>query len=124
MVRMKKNDTNVRNVFLRCVCGAACTANRKSSSANQKASSTNQKASSDNHEVSSEDAEGFFQRALGSYTHKFPKHSAGSLTDLSELHLCLPELCLCLPSRVCNGKAEQQQKCFRKRTLFLRMRTL
>ena len=113
----EKNDTNVRYVFLGCVCGAACTANWKSSSANRKASSTNQKASSENHKVSSEDAEGFFQRALGSYTHKFPKHSAGSLTDLSEL-------CLCLPSCVCNGKAEQQQKCFRKCSSFLRMRTV
>ena len=124
MVHVKKNDTNVRNVFLRCVCGAASTANRKSSSANRKASSTNQKASSKNRKVSSEDAEGFFRRVLGSYTHKSPKHGAASLTDLSELHLCLPELCLCLPSCVCNGKAEQQQKRFRKCTSFLRMCTL
>jgi len=36
--------------------------------------------------------EGFFQRVLGLYTHRFPKRSAASLTDLLELRLCLPEL--------------------------------
>jgi len=42
--------------------------------------------------------EGFFQRVLGFYTHKFPKCSAASFTDIPELHLCLWEL-------VCKGNA-------------------
>jgi len=63
--------------------------------------------------------EGFFRRALGSYTHRFPKHGAALLTDLPEPQLCLPELRLCLPSCVSNGKAEQQRKDFRKRASFL-----
>ena len=64
-----------------------------------------------------EEAEGFFRRALGLNTHKFPKRGAASLTDL-------PELRLCLPSRVNNGKAEQQRKGFRKRASFLKTRTV
>ena len=81
--------------------------------------------------VSSEEAEGFFRRVLGLYTHRFPKRSAASLTDLPGLHLCLPELrlCLpelrlCLPSCICIGKAERQRKGFRKRTSFLKTRTV
>ena len=74
---------------------------------------TNQKASSENCKVSFEDMEGFFRRPLGSYTHKFPKRGAASLTDLPELHLCLP-------SCVCNRKAEQQRKGFRKHLLFFK----
>jgi len=65
---------------------------------------------------------GFFQRALGLNTHKFPKRGAASLTDLPGLRLCLPELRLCLPSCVNNGKAEQQWKGFRKHASFLKMR--
>ena len=68
--------------------------------------------------------EGFFRRALGLNTHKFPKRSAASLTDLPGLRLRLPELRLCLPSRVNNGKAEQQWKGFRKRASFLKTRTV
>ena len=41
--------------------------------------------------------EGFFQRALGSYSHKFPKRGAASLTYLSRLRLGLPHLHLGLP---------------------------
>ena len=67
---------------------------------------------------------GFFRRALGLNTHKFLKRSAASLTDLPGLRLRLPELRLCLPSRVNNGKAEQQQKGFRKRASFLKTRTV
>ena len=74
--------------------------------------------------VSSEEAEGFFRRALGLNTHKFQKRSAASLTDLPGLRLRLPELHLCLPSHVNNGKAEQQRKGFRKRASFLKMRTV
>jgi len=74
--------------------------------------------------VSSEEAEGFFQRALGTYTHRFSKHSAALLTDLPGLHLRLPELRLCLPSCVSNRKAELQQKGFRKCTSFLKTRTI
>jgi len=55
--------------------------------------------------VSSEEAESFFRRALGSYTHRFPKRGAASLTDLPGLRLRLLELRLCLPSCVSNGKA-------------------
>ena len=109
-VCVKKNDTDIQNLFPKFICGAACAANWK---------------------VSSEEAEGFFRRALDLYTHKFPKRSAASLTDLSELCLCLPELCLCLPelclclpSCVCNGKAEQQRKGFRKCASFLKTRTV
>jgi len=57
---------------------------------------------------------------LGSYTHRFLKHGEALLTDLPGLRLCLPELCLCLPSCVCNGKAEQQWKVFRKCTSILK----
>lgn len=42
--------------------------------------------------------EGFFQRVLGFYTHKFPKRSAASFMDIPELHVCLREL-------VCKGNA-------------------
>jgi len=38
--------------------------------------------------------EGFFQRVVGSYAYKFPKHHAALLTDLPDLCLCLLELCL------------------------------
>jgi len=69
-------------------------------------------------------SEGFFRRALGLNTHKFPKRGAASLTDLPGLCLRLLELRLCLPSRVNNGKAEQQQKGFRKRVSFLKTRTV
>ena len=41
--------------------------------------------------------EGFFWRALGLYTHKFPKCSAASLTYLPRSRLDLPCLCLDLP---------------------------
>ena len=34
---------------------------------------------------------------LALYMHKFPENGAASLTDLSELFLALPELCLGLP---------------------------
>ena len=54
---------------------------------------------------------------LGSYTHKFLKCGAALLTDL-------PELCLRLPSCVCNSKAEQEWKGFRKRMSFLKTRTV
>jgi len=74
--------------------------------------------------VSSKEAEGFFRRALGLYTHRFPKRGAASLTDLLGLRLCLPELHLCLPSCVCNGKVERQWKGFRKRASFLKTRTV
>jgi len=68
--------------------------------------------------------EGFFRRALGLYTHRFPKRGAASLMDLPGLRLRLSELRLCLPSRVNNGKAEQQRKGFRKRASFLKTRTI
>ena len=71
------------------------------SAANQKASSENRKASSENRKVFSEESEGFFRRALGSHTHKFPKRGAASFTylprsrlDLPHSHLGLPRLCL------------------------------
>jgi len=38
----------------------------------------------------SEESEGFFRRALGSYTHKFPKRGAASLTYLPRSRLDLP----------------------------------
>jgi len=74
--------------------------------------------------VSSKEVEGFFRRAPGSYTHRFPKCGAASLTDLPGLCLRLPELRLCLPSCVSNRKAEQQRKGFRKRSSFLKTRTV
>jgi len=40
----------------------------------------------------SRESGGFFRRTLGSYTQKFPKCGAASLTDLPELCLCLLEL--------------------------------
>jgi len=111
-VRIKKSYADIRNVFSKCVCSAASDAKRK-------ASSTNWKASSKiiNHKVSSKDTEGFFQTVLGSYTHKFLKRGAAPLTDFLEL-------CLCLPSCIGNGKAEQQWKGFHKHESFLKMRTI
>ena len=55
-------------------------------------SAANRKASSENRKVFSEESEGFFRRALGSYTHKFPKRHAASLTYLLRSHLGLPRL--------------------------------
>ena len=63
----------------------------------RKASSENPKASSENRKVFSEESEGFFRRALGSYTHKFPKRNAASLTYLPRSRLDLPRLRLGLP---------------------------
>jgi len=60
-------------------------------------SAANRKASSDNRKVFSEQSEGFFRRALGSYTHKFPKHGAASLTYLPRSRLDLPRSRLGLP---------------------------
>ena len=36
MVRVKKNDADIQNAFLKCVCGAARAAHRKASSENRK----------------------------------------------------------------------------------------
>ena len=54
---------------------------------------------------------------LGLNTHKFPKRGAASLTDLPGLRLRLPELRLCLPSRVnkkqnSNGKVSANARHF------------
>jgi len=64
-------------------------------------SAANHKASFENRKLFSEESEGFFRRALGSYTHKFPKRGAASLTyfprsrlDLPRSRLGLPHLCL------------------------------
>ena len=62
----------------------------RDSAANRKASSENRKVSSENQKVFTEESEGFFRRALGSYTHKFPKRGAASLTYLPRSHLDLP----------------------------------
>ena len=70
---------------------------RRDSAANRKASSENRKASSENRKVFSEESEGFFRRALGSYTHKFPKRGAASLTYLPRSRLDLPHSRLGLP---------------------------
>ena len=70
---------------------------RRDSAANRKASSENRKASSENRKVFSEESEGFFRRALGSYTHKFPKRGAASLTYLPRSRLDLPRSRLDLP---------------------------
>jgi len=70
---------------------------RRDSAANRKASSENRKASSENGKVFSEESEGFFRRALGSYTHKFLKCGASSLTYLQRSRLYLPCSCLGLP---------------------------
>ena len=49
---------------------------------------------------------------------------SATFVHLPGLRLCLSELCLCLLSCVCNGKAEQQRKGFRKCTSFLKTRTV
>ena len=54
-------------------------------------------SSSENRKVFSEESEGFFRRALGSYTHKFPKRGAASLTHLPRSRLDLPRSSLGLP---------------------------
>jgi len=48
-------------------------------------------------------SEGFFQRVLCSYTHKFLKCGAASLTELLELL----ELQLCLLELFCNSRVAQ-----------------
>ena len=63
----------------------------------QRDSAANQKASSENRKVFSEELEGFFQRALGSYTHKFPKCGAALLAYLPRSRLDLPRSRLGLP---------------------------
>ena len=70
---------------------------RRDSATNWKASFENRKASSENRKVFSEESEGFFRRALGSYTHKFPKCGAASLTYLPHSRLDLPRSRLGLP---------------------------
>ena len=70
---------------------------RHDSATNRKASSKNWKASSKIQKVFSEESEGFFRRALGLYTHKFPKRGAASLTYLPHTRLGLPRLRLGLP---------------------------
>ena len=60
-------------------------------------SAANRKASSENRKVFSEESEGFFRRALGSYTHKFPKRGAALLTYLPRSRLDLPRSRLDLP---------------------------
>ena len=60
-------------------------------------SAANRKASSENRKVFSEESEGFFRRALGSYTRKFPKRGAASLTYLPRSRLDLPRSRLGLP---------------------------
>ena len=70
---------------------------RRNSTANWKASSENRKASSENRKVFSEESEGFFRRVLGSYTRKFPKLGAASLTYLPRSRLDLPCSRLGLP---------------------------
>jgi len=60
-------------------------------------SAANRKASSENRKVFSEESEGFFRRALGLYTHKFPKRGAASLTYLPHSRLGLPRSRLGLP---------------------------
>jgi len=69
-----------------------CLSKMHISTTNRKASSANQKVSSENQKVFFEEAEGFFQRALGSYTHKFPKRGAASLTYLLRSRLGLLHL--------------------------------
>ena len=63
------------------------------SAANRKASSANRKASSKDWKVFSEEVEGFFRKALDSYTHKIQKCGAASLMYLLCLRLGLPRLC-------------------------------
>ena len=70
---------------------------RRDSAANRKASSENRKASSENQKVFSKESEGFFRRALGSYTRKFPKRGAASLTCLPSSRLDLLHSRLGLP---------------------------
>ena len=60
-------------------------------------STANRKASSENRKVSSEESEGFFRRALGSYTHKLPKRGAALLMYLLRSRLDFPRSRLGLP---------------------------
>ena len=69
-IHVKKNDANIQNAYPKCIWGTAAP------------------------EIGGFlwEPEGFFRRALGSYTCKLPKRSAASFTDLLELHFCLLEL--------------------------------
>jgi len=74
--------------------------------------------------VSSKEAEGFFEEHWV-WTHiSFRNAVQLHLWIFQGLHLRLPELRLFLSSCVNNGKAEQQQKGFRKRASFLKTRTI
>jgi len=68
MVCIQKNDADIQNIFLKCNC-------------------SNLKASFSNQKVSSKEVEGFFQRALVLYMHKFPKCSAALFMDRLQLRL-------------------------------------
>jgi len=85
LMRMRKQygtrlkiDAAIWNVFPKCVCSATPPQTRRLLPRFGK--------------FFSEESEGFFRRALGSYTHKFPKHGAALLTNLPRSRLDLPHL--------------------------------
>ena len=82
-VRVFKIDATIRNTFPKCICGVTPLQTGRLLLRIGK--------------FFSEESEGFFQRVLGSYTHKFPKRSAASLTYLPRSRLDLPHLRLGLP---------------------------
>ena len=92
----KKNDTNIRNVFPKCVFGVACTANRKASSTNWKASSEERRA-----------------------------HTHISFRNAVQLRLWIFRSCVCVfRGAFVTAKQNSKWKGFRKCASFLRTRTV
>jgi len=113
----QKNDTNIRNVFLKCVCGAACTANRKGSSANRKASSKNCKVSPKMRKAFSEERWictniRFFQSCICVFRAVFV--SAKQNSNGKHFHKCVSFLkthtvCFFLPKRFLQSTVQPHQ---------------
>ena len=89
-VRVFKIDAAIQNAFPKCVCGATPLQTGRLLPKIGRLLLRIRK-------FFSEESEGFFRRALVSYTHKFPKCGAALLTDLPRLRLDLPRSRLGLP---------------------------
>jgi len=113
----KKNDTNIRNIFLKCVCGAACTANRKGSSANRKASSKNCKVSPKMRKAFSEERWictniRFFQSCICVFRAVFvsaKQNSNGKLFHKCVSFLKTHTVCFFLPKRFLQSTVQPHQ---------------
>jgi len=90
MVRVFKIDAAIRNTFPKCVCGVTPLQTGRFLLKIRRLLPRIGK-------FIPKKSEGFFRRALGSYTHNFPKRGAASLTYLPHSRLDLPRSRLGLP---------------------------